>query len=141
MHCIFSITERERERGIVFFICILYACCNTPSLLHSNSARSKTFRLFCRLVRAYIRLCSRRCSSLADNSSIFALLLFVMPNEAHERNTVLTKTLASHSIQEKTETFKFLSRSAPTCADFCHPDFSWKNKQCSLKQNYLCAFG
>lgn len=33
------------------------------------------------------------------------------------------------------------NRSVPTCVDFCHPDFSWKNKQCSLKQNYLCAFG
>jgi len=33
------------------------------------------------------------------------------------------------------------NRSVSTCVDFCHPDFSWKNKQCSLKQNYLCAFG
>jgi len=33
------------------------------------------------------------------------------------------------------------NRSEPTCVDFCHPDFSWKNKKCSLKQNYLCEFG
>jgi len=33
------------------------------------------------------------------------------------------------------------NRSVPTCVDFCHPDFSWKNKQCGLKQNYLCQFG
>lgn len=33
------------------------------------------------------------------------------------------------------------NRSVPTCVDFCHPDFSWKNKQCALKQNYLCEFG
>ena len=30
-----------------------------------------------------------------------------MPNEAHERNTVLTKTLASHSIQEKLKRLNF----------------------------------
>ena len=35
----------------------------------------------------------------------------------------------------------FTSRSTTTCVDFCHPDFSWKNKQCNLKQNYLCEFG
>lgn len=33
------------------------------------------------------------------------------------------------------------NRSTTTCVDFCHPDFSWKNKQCNLKQNYLCEFG
>jgi len=33
------------------------------------------------------------------------------------------------------------NRSVTTCVDFCHPDFSWKNKQCNLKQNYLCEFG
>ena len=32
-------------------------------------------------------------------------------------------------------------RSKTTCVDFCHPDFSWKNKQCNLIQNYLCEFG
>ena len=52
-----------------------------------------------------------------------------------------TKILASKSIPEQIEKFKLLFRSVPTCVDFCHPDFSWKNKQCSLKQNYLCAFG
>lgn len=33
------------------------------------------------------------------------------------------------------------NRSKTTCVDFCHPDFSWKNKQCNLIQNYLCEFG
>jgi len=33
------------------------------------------------------------------------------------------------------------NRSVTTCVDFCHPDFSWKNKQCNLKQNYLCEYG
>jgi len=33
------------------------------------------------------------------------------------------------------------NRSEPTCVDFCHPDFSWKNKKCALKQNYLCEYG
>jgi len=33
------------------------------------------------------------------------------------------------------------NRSDTTCVDFCHPDFSWKNKKCNWKQNYLCEFG
>jgi len=31
--------------------------------------------------------------------------------------------------------------SGSTCVDFCHPDFSWKNKNCDLLQNYLCEYG
>lgn len=33
------------------------------------------------------------------------------------------------------------NRSVSTCVDFCHPDFSWKNKDCAQRQNYLCEFG
>lgn len=33
------------------------------------------------------------------------------------------------------------NRSRASCVDFCYPDFSWKNKMCTLKQNYVCEFG
>ena len=66
-------------------------------------------------------------------------------------NGILVNSLFSHctpsisncepSVRICQETFIHICRSVTTCVDFCHPDFSWKNKQCNLKQNYLCEFG
>lgn len=64
--------------------------------------------------------------------------------ESDPQNMIFTWNISSQVMEKyftEWESGYPKNRTEPSCVDFCHPDFSWKNKQCSLKQNYLCEYG
>lgn len=82
--------------------------------------------------------------NLYDNAGHKPACFWIGGYESDPSNNMFTWNISGNSMEQyftEWESGYPKNRSAPTCVDFCHSDFSWKNKQCSLKQNYLCAFG